>query len=362
MKSTVAISIMFHLMAADAALRQSADRVRNIYDANHWTAFQDQQGSESVIEALQKQVEQLQDQEASLLEMMEALEAEFAAASSLVPTVGPTATPTNLTEFPTSIPTASPTNLTAFPTATPTASPTNQTAFPTSTPTASPTNQTTFPTTTPSASPTNQTAFPTTTPSASPTNQTAFPTPDSSASPTLQSVPSASPTISSAPSGTPTTLPTVSVAPSQNPTLGGCGVTPEEREAVILGILDQVADSALIRDDSTPQGKATRWIISEDERVLCPNDPDIIQRWTVAVMYYSTEGNAWTHCFQGDLECGTMSPFLNKVALLSPTHECQWAGISCNSMAKVTEVEYEANNLVGTIPTELGLLSQLVRR
>ncbi len=290
MKLTMAIGFILYLQAADAGRHQSAGRVRNINAANPWKALQNQGDSASLISALQKQAQELEEEEASILELVQALEA--ASGLSVAPTVSTTGSPTLA-----SVPSVSPSL------------------------------------------------------SVQPSN---------GPSPAGIVFDTENPTISAAPSALPTISPTISAAPSNNPTLAGCGTTPEEREAAIFGILDQVADSSLIRDITTPQGQAARWIISEDELRLCPNDLKIVQRWVLAVMYFSTGGDSWTQCFQDDVECGVFLPFLNQEAFLSPSTECEWAGIACDAMACVTEIEFEENNLVGTIPTELGLLDELV--
>lgn len=86
-----------------------------------------------------------------------------------------------------------------------------------------------------------------------------------------------------------------------------------------------------------------------------------MQRWVLAVIYYSTNGDSWLKCSAGgeasDL-CGAEDPFVGKSRFLAPVSECQWAGISCIDGC-VTEIEFEENELVGTIPTEIGLLSDL---
>lgn len=110
---------------------------------------------------------------------------------------------------------------------------------------------------------------------------------------------------------------------------------------MIFGILDQVADSELIRDISTPQGMAADFIIHQDARRLCPGNAKIIQRWVIATVYFSTGGNDWIKCSaSGSDPCGTEKPFVGKRAFLSPLNECQWAGISCNFQACVTEIEF----------------------
>lgn len=283
------IFLVFHLSmilaVADAGLRFKAGRTRNIYASPGWKVFQETSDASQVVNLLQEEEQVLEDEQASIAEMVEVLEAS-AAGMSLVPTDSPTNAPFSVSSN------------------------------------------------TPSVS-----SMPSDKPSPSPTQVA------STSSPTLSSAPSVGPT----------------VAPTASPTLEECGITPADRETAILGILDQVADSARIRDITTPQGLATQWIINGDLRLACPDDTKIVQRWVLAVMYYSTTGDAWFDCFAGDQNCTNSLSFLGEDAFLSESNECQWAGISCNFNACVTEIEFEENNLVGTIPTELGLLDDLVR-
>jgi hypothetical protein len=120
------------------------------------------------------------------------------------------------------------------------------------------------------------------------------------------------------------------------------GITNVERIAQILAILDAVADPDDIRNNETPQGLATTWIIEQDAFQVCPDYVKLVQRWTLAVMYYSTNGNEWFQCSANtsatDL-CGIQSPFEGKKRFLSNGSECEWAGISCVDGC-VTEVEY----------------------
>jgi hypothetical protein len=172
------------------------------------------------------------------------------------------------------------------------------------------------------------------------------------------SSPSSLPTVSTTIS--PTLMPTL-ITTTMTPTTSICGMTQEERKAAILAMLDAVANPVLIRDDSTPQGKATTWLIDNDSWQGCPDDPKLVQRWVLAVMYFSTNGDNWYQCSASltstDI-CGSEDPFVGATRFLAPVQECAWAGISCINNC-VTQVEYEANNLVGTVPTELGLLHDL---
>jgi hypothetical protein len=153
--------------------------------------------------------------------------------------------------------------------------------------------------------------------------------------------PSVSPSLSTVPSASPTAAPTISSAPSSAPTLDDCKITPGERVEQILALLDAVADPALIRDVTTPQGMAAQWLIEIDFRRICPDEEKLLQRWVIAVVYFSTGGDDWFQCSAtGSDACGTENPFRFKRRFLSEFSECQWAGISCNADSCVTEIEF----------------------
>ena len=159
-------------------------------------------------------------------------------------------------------------------------------------------------------------------------------------------VPTAPPT-SSAPTGIPTALPT-SVSPtsppSSSPTLP-CDMTPELRSEAIFFILLSVSPPVLLSDNRTPQGKAFDWIVSEDAYYACPSDErcSLIQRYILAVVYFSSGGNNWFQCSadttSGD-DCGNEFPFVGDTRFLDSASECEWAGITCSNNGCVTEIEF----------------------
>lgn len=153
--------------------------------------------------------------------------------------------------------------------------------------------------------------------------------------------PSIEPSVGPISAVNPTTEPTD--VQSTDDTISKCPpLTETERIQAILARLDDVvADPDLIRDNSTPQGKATTWFIEQDEYDICPDDDGctFLQRWVLAVIYYSTGGDSWFQCAQTDGDCGTEAPFENDTNFLSSVDECTWAGISCISGC-VTEIEF----------------------
>ena len=133
------------------------------------------------------------------------------------------------------------------------------------------------------------------------------------------------------------------------------------RSDAILSQLDAVANPTEIRNSSIPQGMATEWLLEDDGFFACPDYNRVVQRWALAVVYYSTGGDLWFNCSASEAAvdpCGEAGSFFNETRFLDPVQECAWAGISCIDDC-VTEIEFEENNLVGTIPTEIALLTDL---
>lgn len=204
-------------------------------------------------------------------------------------------------------------------------------------PTGPPAPETDFPSMSPSIS-----ALPSTDPSASPSllpsaEPSAVPSELPTTAPSLSQVPTAAPT--ETPTSSPSDIPTMT--PSSSPTIGKCGMTPEERSERIMAILDSVASPIDLRTDGTYQKQATDWLIGKDELVVCPDDPKIVQRWALAVIYYATNGDDWLQCAQDGIDlCGFEDPFVGDSRFLSGVSECDWAGISCDFLQCVDEIEF----------------------
>jgi hypothetical protein len=121
-------------------------------------------------------------------------------------------------------------------------------------------------------------------------------------------------------------------------------MTPELRSEMIFAVIDSVSnDTQVLRQSDTPQAKAINWLIHEDGLVRCPNHEKLIQRWAVATIYYSTNGDGWYQCSNkvGAIDdCGNETPFMGDTRFLAPLDECLWAGIICSLDFCVTEIEF----------------------
>ena len=178
------------------------------------------------------------------------------------------------------------------------------------------------------------------------------------------------------------TSPTVTKATASP--VNSCGLTPTERREQIEKNLSPVS-SALSNQIPTPQRSALNWIIDDDGAQLCPDDDSLEQRYTLAVFYYSTNGDNWKECnapsnfdSQASIAAANSACTLTTVnattifpndvrgtnAWLTSEIECTWGGISCyatntpNAM-KVNVVEFENNGLSGVLPTEMEQLTKM---
>jgi len=124
------------------------------------------------------------------------------------------------------------------------------------------------------------------------------------------------------------------------------------------GITSQVH----LRDTSSPQYQAARWIATEDTlRVEIPTILDgisyeFIQRYILATFYYALSGSDW----------------INSLRFLSGTHECGWfesvpdaageefaVGVGCDGNLQVRSILMPSNNAKGRLPEEISQLTKL---
>ena len=130
-------------------------------------------------------------------------------------------------------------------------------------------------------------------------------------------------------SGQPTPLPT-----TQPPTV--------PRQHPLVGVLYQVTPADKLLNPFTPQGEALSWLVAADKQVPNFRAPErIVQRYAMTVL---------------DVALHAPNPRLWSARYL---HECKWAGVTCNDQKHVTEINWARQELQGTIPAELGLLSHL---
>jgi hypothetical protein len=134
--------------------------------------------------------------------------------------------------------------------------------------------------------------------------------------------------------------------------------TPPTLPPTSATLLDLIELLSLVSPDggtalatpSTPQNKAVNWL-ANNINFNKFSDKRKIQRYTLGVLYYSTNGDSWR----------------NNNGWLTDKNECNWwnsaDGLFCDENGAIVDLDLydgSGNNLVGTIPMELALLSDSV--
>lgn len=101
----------------------------------------------------------------------------------------------------------------------------------------------------------------------------------------------------------------------------------------------------LIGNSQSPHNQAFLWIIDDLQGSTETSEERILQRWTLALFFFSLNGEFWT----------------NSDGWLTEQDVCTWFTTSaesiCNEMGLFTHLELVDNNLQGSLPRELELLS-----
>jgi hypothetical protein len=91
--------------------------------------------------------------------------------------------------------------------------------------------------------------------------------------------------------------------------------------------------------------KAMFWSIIDDPLQPDPSNPWLIPRYVLASLYFATGGELWT----------------NSSNWLTISSVCDWHGVHCDRFRDhVNEIDLANNNLVGTLPDSLNMMTQLV--
>ena len=193
----------------------------------------------------------------------------------------------------------------------------------------------------------NPTPQPTPRPTPRPTpGPTPGPTPPPTPGPTPPPTPGPTPGPTPSPTPAPTPRPTTAAPTTPAPTFT-CNFSPEDRAVAIADILGQVSNPIDFVAPFSPQSRSLKWITEEDSLYLCPDDPFLIQRYTMAVFYFSTDGPNWVECSAPDdlsdpnsiREANANCDLEVEIgqggtdAWLTPVTECQWGGVACDTVS-----------------------------
>lgn len=138
---------------------------------------------------------------------------------------------------------------------------------------------------------------------------------------------------------------------------------PDRDELINSAIVEFVSKfntSALV-DEQSPQFLARKWIIYDDKRRIPADHSHLLQRYTMAVLYYSLDGDNWeTNNDTGDENIPSF--------WLSMLHECDWLDLDyergdsysfCDDRGRVSYLQLSGRAGSGIIPPEISVLTEL---
>lgn len=149
--------------------------------------------------------------------------------------------------------------------------------------------------------------------------------------------------------------------------LFSCGIYREndgvKRREYLQSLAIEVSGKDAFKVNESPQSIALRWM-QEQDQFIKPFDQKsaIIQRYVAVVFYFSLGGPYWYH---------------NVTFLNGTIHECDWnewdvlndpvikeahfsKGFHCRNNETLSDLIFYQMNLTGSIPTEIGLLSDVI--
>lgn len=127
----------------------------------------------------------------------------------------------------------------------------------------------------------------------------------------------------------------------------------------------------------TPLYSAADWIINQDKLQRGLDHPYLLQRYMMAFLYYQTTDNRnaqWKSCNPPLAKEDDTCDFLLVTSLednsaayvpqksirwLSSHDECSWAGIVCDERSEIMVLSLGAQDLTGSLPSEIAVLSSL---
>mmetsp|Transcript_24615 Transcript_24615/g.47155 ORF Transcript_24615/g.47155 Transcript_24615/m.47155 type:complete len:550 (-) Transcript_24615:101-1750(-) len=152
-----------------------------------------------------------------------------------------------------------------------------------------------------------------------------------------------------------------------------------QRRAILVNILSPLNEGRVFDTDG-PSSSADRiaaleWLI-DDIPSNISNTPDglvgyylewkMIQRYILAVLYFSTNGPGWInsmHFMTSERECEWHAGHVaeNKNEISSPKG-ASFKGVSCNKKSwQIQGIDLNMNNAVGTIPPEISFLNESIK-
>jgi hypothetical protein len=100
--------------------------------------------------------------------------------------------------------------------------------------------------------------------------------------------------------------------------------------------LNDITPESVILTTGTSQNKAFNWLINIDELNLCPSRTiDIIQRYILAVTYFSLGGDDWYRC-SAPANTNDTTACVDQDRYLSKANVCDWFNVTCSIDGNIT--------------------------
>eukprot|EP00549_Striatella_unipunctata_P008361 CAMPEP_0118680296 /NCGR_PEP_ID=MMETSP0800-20121206/4279_1 /TAXON_ID=210618 ORGANISM="Striatella unipunctata, Strain CCMP2910" /NCGR_SAMPLE_ID=MMETSP0800 /ASSEMBLY_ACC=CAM_ASM_000638 /LENGTH=475 /DNA_ID=CAMNT_0006576415 /DNA_START=102 /DNA_END=1530 /DNA_ORIENTATION=+ len=127
-----------------------------------------------------------------------------------------------------------------------------------------------------------------------------------------------------------------------------CDVAPSTVGPGSTGSTSFVSRKSDSFEDGSPGAKAFHWIADHDSLNLSANNPSVKQRYILALMFYSMNGEDWQYTW---IETNGIGG--------NDKPECVWDGVQCDKSNNVIKIDLATIGLAGSIPSEIAELSHL---
>jgi hypothetical protein len=124
----------------------------------------------------------------------------------------------------------------------------------------------------------------------------------------------------------------------------------------VMELLDLITSAPTLADSKSPQGQAAAWLLKDVAESPPESSARVVQRYILATFAFSSALESWK----------------SKYSWLTTDHECTWHGVKCGTdgsssfsgtdtsfASVVTYINLQANNLQGSLPSELAHLRDL---
>ena len=124
----------------------------------------------------------------------------------------------------------------------------------------------------------------------------------------------------------------------------------EKRFINFRTILDKYSEPWAFALPTLPQTKSLEWLVFQDTTLSTnPDEKSLLQRHALITLFYACNGDNWKGNF-------ALRPlWIEQVG----THECDFAGITCDEMGSIIELDGAGSQMSGRLPDELSFLTYL---